>query len=265
MAKKKQKLTLRQYVQILSLVVSGVVLGLIIMGFKTAIHAICPYASVCFGLSPQGFFQAFLGAFWITAFIGVLFLFHSLLYGRVFCGYICPLGTIQEAIFSFRTMKYKKMHKLPYFYERRFNKLKYAVLLVTMALAIFGIAYVFIRFCPFYALSQLPSLAIPGLLVFAAIIGIGLFYERFWCRFLCPYAGLLNLFQALGVLAGIRRRMIRRNLERCIDCGVCDINCPMNLYITEHEFVQDVDCIHCNECAKCCPKPGTICCEKEPC
>ncbi len=265
MAKKKQRISLRQYIQIISLIASAIVLGLIITGYKSAIHAICPYASVCFGLSPQGFFQVCLGAFWITAIIGVLFLFHSLIYGRVFCGYLCPLGTIQEALYSFRTMKYKKAHKLPYFYEKRLAKLKYVVLIFTMALAIAGMAFVFIRFCPIYALSQLPSLALPGLFVFILIFTLGLFIERVWCRFLCPYAGLLNLFQLLGSAAGIRRRKIRRNLERCIDCGVCDINCPMNLYITENEYVQEVDCIHCNECAKCCPKPGTICCEKEPC
>lgn len=265
MAKKKHKLTIRLLVQVLCLLVSAVVLGIIINGYKAAIHALCPYSSVCFGLSPQGFFNVCLGAFWLSALVGVLFLFHSIIFGRVFCGYICPLGTIQEALFSFRNAKYKKTHKISYFYERRFARLKYLVLIVTMLLSIFGIAYVFIRLCPIYALSQLPALAIPGLIVFLLIMGIGIFIERFWCRFLCPYAGLLNVFQALGALAGIRRRKIRRNLERCIDCGLCDINCPMNLYITEHEFVQDVDCIHCNACAQCCPKPGTICCEKEPC
>ncbi|PKN74122.1 MAG: 4Fe-4S ferredoxin [Candidatus Cloacimonetes bacterium HGW-Cloacimonetes-3] len=249
--------------QILALLCSSVFVSLIILGYKQAIHAICPYATVCFGISPAGFFSLSVGAFWFTAIAGVIFLIHSMFHGRVFCGYLCPLGTIQEALFSLRSAKYSRSHRVPYFYEVRFAGTKYPVLLITSLLSIIGIAYIFIRFCPIYAISMFPRLAIPGLAVLTLIVAAGLYIERFWCRYLCPYAALLNLFQMLGSFVGIKRRKISRNLERCIDCGICEISCPMNLQITEQEFVQSNDCIHCNLCAAKCPKPGTICCQKE--
>jgi polyferredoxin len=260
---KKTRIRFRQIIQLIALLSSALFLSLIILGFKQAIHAICPYATVCFGISPAGFFSLTVGVFWFTALAGVAFLIHSMFYGRVFCGYLCPLGTIQEAIFSLRSAKYRKCHKVAYFYEKHFSRIKYLILIGTSVLSILGIAYIFIRLCPIYAISMLPRLAIPGLAVFVLIVIAGVFTERFWCRYLCPYAALLNLFQAIGKLAGIKRRKIHRNLERCIDCGICDLYCPMNLHITEDEFVQSYDCIRCNLCADKCPKPGTICCEKD--
>ncbi len=250
-------------IQILALLCSGVFVSLIILGYRQAIHAICPYATVCFGISPAGFFSLSIGAFWFTAIAGVAFLAHSMFYGRVFCGYLCPLGTMQEALFSLRSPKYCRSHRVPYFYETRFARIKYIILLITSMLSITGIAYIFIRLCPLYAISMLPRLAIPGLSVLILIAIAGFYLERFWCRYLCPYAALLNLFQMLGSFVGFKRRKISRNLERCVDCGICDLCCPMNLHITEQEFVQSCDCIHCNICAAKCPKPGTICCQKE--
>lgn len=254
---------MRTIVQAVALLISGAILSLLIVGFKGAIHALCPYATVCFGLSKQGFLSLTLGAFWLTTVVSLLILVYTMFYGRRFCGYLCPLGTIQEAIFALRSKKYCLKPRFPYLYELRFAQLKYVILIVTSILSIFGIAYVFMNACPIYALSMLPRIALPGLAIFILAVLAGLFSERFWCRFLCPYAALLNLFQALGSLFGIKRLKIHRNLERCCDCGVCMRYCPMNINIAESEYVHSGECIHCNKCALKCPKPGTFCCEKE--
>jgi len=84
-----------------------------------------------------------------------------------------------------------------------------------------------------------------------------MFTERFWCRFLCPYGALMNVFQKVGEWMGIKRRRMKRNLERCNDCGLCVLYCPMNLNLAEDEYINGADCIHCGLCAEVCPKPGT--------
>ncbi|MDD2231051.1 MAG: 4Fe-4S binding protein [Candidatus Cloacimonetes bacterium] len=251
-------LSLREVIQSISLLSAAAFLIFIILGYKQAIHAICPYAAVCFGLGKTGFLWMVVGAFWLTAIASILILLHSAFYGRVFCGYVCPLGTFQEAIFTLRSTKYRRQHKVSFFYEQRFARLKYLIMLITMLLSIFGIGYIYIRFCPIYGISMLPKIAIPGFIVFLLIAIASFFLERFWCRYLCPYAALLNIFQWLGNMLGIKRKKIRRNLERCIDCGICVQNCPMNLNITEYEYVHSLDCIHCKICADKCPKSGTI-------
>jgi NAD-dependent dihydropyrimidine dehydrogenase PreA subunit len=176
--------------------------------------------------------------------------------GRIFCGYICPLGTLQELVFAVRRRRSKQ---IPFMYERKLAKFKYILLPLNIILVLLGLSWLYINFCPIYGLSRLPSLAVGGLIIFILIMVGGIFVERLWCRYLCPYAALLNLAQGLGKLLGTKRRMIYRNLERCIDCELCSRNCPMNLDILASEYVQDHNCIHCLRCTVKCPKPGTVC------
>jgi polyferredoxin len=262
MKNKKIRYT-RLVIQLVALLLTAFVLFLIFRGYKTAIHAICPYATVCFGLSKVGLFSFGKGLFWLTVAVGWGILVSTMFLGRKFCGYVCPLGTIQEAIFSLRKLKYRKKHRLSYFYEKRLSLVKYYILVITTILALLGFGFAFIRLCPIFALSSLPRLFIPGLTVMVLIIGAGFFIERFGCRYLCPFAALMNVFQGIGKLFGIKRVKINRNLERCIDCGLCEVYCPMNLNITAEEYVQALDCIHCNICICRCPKPGTLCTKKE--
>ncbi len=248
---------LRLILQVTGLLLASAFLLLIILGFPFAIHALCPYAAVCFGMNKYVLLGISATAFWLTVCVAIGILISSMFFGRKFCGYICPLGTWQEAIYAFHRLKYRRRHRIPYFAERRLIRLKILVLAASLLLSGFGIAYFYINLCPLYALSLLPRLAIPGLGVFLLISLGSFFWERAWCRWLCPYAVLLNIFQWLGGLFGIRRTKIRRNLERCIDCGLCSIYCPMNLNITAEEYVQSPDCIHCLMCAEKCPKPGS--------
>ncbi len=253
----------RLVIQLIFLGLSMMGLVLIWAGFSFAIHAVCPYATVCFGLNKEVVLGYVNLMFWASILFGLLILVFSMFYGRKFCGYICPLGTWQEAIFALRKARYRRTHRVPYFYERGLGRIKYIILALTAGLSLAGIGFTFIRLCPFYALSMLPRLAIPGLSVLIIVSIGGFFTERIWCRWLCPFAALLNIFQSLGKQFGIKRSKIRRNLERCVDCGVCMLYCPMNINIAAEEYVQNTECIHCLVCASKCPKKGSLNCEKE--
>lgn len=253
----------RRIVQTASLALALGFLALVVWGGKHSIHEACPYALVCFGLSGGTFLR--LGGWAMAGAIvfGFAVLVYTMFQGRQFCAWLCPLGTAQELLYSLRGKRHRMKHRTPFYAERRLAWLKYPILLVTAALTLLGLNYLFIRLCPFYSLSLLPKLIAPGLAVLGAVLLRSLFGEREWCRFLCPYAALMNVFQWLGEAVGIRRKKIRRNLECCTDCGLCSLNCPMNINIAEQEYVQDRNCIHCGICAESCPKPGTCCEERE--
>lgn len=255
------KLTLRKLSQAIFLVLGLAILSMIIVGGRKSIHNICPYALICFGFLKGNLITISVGIAGLGILLGIGFMVLSMFQGRLFCGYICPLGTLQELFYAL--LRKKRAKQIPFMLERRFAKLKYYILTLNIILVVVGISWLYINFCPIYGLSRLPSLAFGGLLIFIAILALGLLLERFWCRYLCPYAALLNLAQMLGKFLGIRRRKIYRNLERCIDCELCSRNCPMNLNILETEYVEDPDCIHCLRCTTKCPKPGTICRGKE--
>ncbi len=250
----------RKLSQVFFLLIGLGILSFVIALGRVSIHNICPYAIVCFGLLKGSILNFSVGVAALGILLGLLFMVLSMFYGRIFCGYVCPLGTLQEMINALRG---KGGKQLPYMYERKLAKLKYILLFINIVMVILGLSWIYTNFCPIYGLSRLPSLAIGGLIVFAIIIVGGFFVQRMWCRFLCPYAALLNMAQKLGKLFGIKRYKIHRNLERCTDCGVCSRNCPMNLDILSSEYVDDENCIHCLRCTVKCPKPGTLIREKE--
>ncbi|HQQ67618.1 MAG TPA: 4Fe-4S binding protein [Candidatus Cloacimonadota bacterium] len=247
----------RRYIfQAISLALGLLILTLVIVKGQQSIHNFCPYAVVCFGFLKGNMLFFSIGVASLGILVGIGFMILSMFHGRVFCGYICPLGTLQELLYSLRGEKRGKQPNL--LLERKLARFKYFVLATNIILVLAGLAWVFINFCPIYGISRLPSLALGSLVVFVLILVAGFFMERLWCRFLCPYAAMLNLAQMVGRLFGIKRTMVLRNLERCIDCGICSANCPMNLDLMSSENVDDPNCIHCLRCSQKCPKPGTI-------
>lgn len=250
------KIHRRNVFQALFLTIGLLILAMVIIEGRQSIHNFCPYAVVCFGFLKGNLLFYSIGVAALGILIGMSFMILSMFFGRVFCGYICPLGTLQELLFALRSKKRGK--RMNWLVERKLARFKYFVLALNILLVVAGLTWVFIPFCPIYGISRLPSLALGGLAVFVLILVVGFFVERLWCRYLCPYAALLNLAQGLGKLFGIKRTMVLRNLERCIDCGICSANCPMNLDITSSEYVDDPNCIHCLRCSQKCPKPGTI-------
>jgi polyferredoxin len=247
--------------QLIFFALSMGILALVIITGNKAIHNACPFALICFGFLRGSLYNFTVLASVSGIVLGTVFKILALFRGRVFCGFICPLGTMQEALFALRGKKRRK--RVSFFYERRFARLKYLVLALCIALVSSGLAWLYINFCPIFALSRIPALAWGGLIVLTLILLSGIYLERFWCRYLCPYAALLNMAQALGKLFGIKRTKVLRNLERCIDCGICSVNCPMNIDLLASEYVESCECIHCLRCATKCPKKGTISCEKE--
>lgn len=257
-AKNSSAQVFRLLFQIFFLLLGFGILALVIITGTKAIHSACPYAAICFGLNPAQFLRLSMQLFASGIVLGLLILISNLFIGRKFCSYICPLGTIQEGLFQFRSRRYRLKKKVPLYLERKLGKLRYLILAATLILAGTGLAYYYIQLCPIYGLSRLPALAIGALIVIGISLLGAFFTERFWCRFLCPFAALMNISQAAGKLFGIKRRLIRRNLERCNDCGACCLYCPMNINLLEEEYVTNPNCIGCGMCAEKCPRPGTI-------
>ena len=229
----------------------------IIGGTKVA-HHFCPYAIVCFGFSGAAFIKITNTIFGVAIVAGFLISIITMFWGRKFCGYACPLGTIQEAIFRLRKKKYRMTKRIPFFYELKFKKIKYIVLILNSILVVSGLSYWYMNFCPILSISRIPHLAWQGIAILALILVGSYFTERFWCRFLCPYAALLNIFQGIGKLFGFKRSKIQRCMESCIDCNICNRNCPMNISISNEEVIEDQDCIHCGVCTCVCPKFKTL-------
>lgn len=266
--------TIRRLRSITALAVGAVVLGVTVAGFlaergvalpafiPTALHGVCPFGGVVTigRLLSGGLFVPRTGVanlFALAATLG-----STLLVGAFFCGWLCPLGAVQEWVrrLARKIGIFPKAAGLPFSgpraraVDRALGALRY----VTLALILFAtyrsVNLVFAAVDPFYALLHFwTGTAMPAALaVLGVTLLLSLFVHRPWCRWLCPYGAVQGLVQRIAPWK------IRRDAALCIDCGACDRACPMNVAVSSRDAVTDSRCHRCLSCVASCPKPGAL-------
>jgi Na+-translocating ferredoxin:NAD+ oxidoreductase RnfG subunit/ferredoxin len=160
-----------------------------------------------------------------------------LIWGRVFCGYLCPFGALQDFIDRFVPARFKR--ELPKPLHRLASKAKYVVLAIVLLPAIAGMPVsLYQYFEPFGTVFFLSSnlllwaIAVPILLASAIV-------PRFYCRYACPLGAAL----AVGSLVALRR--IPR-IEQCDYCKVCEQACPTGAI--DGPDLDFAECVRCSEC-----------------
>ena len=149
----------------------------------------------------------------ITAliFFGLPLVF-TLFFGRVFCGAVCPLGAIQDAVLIHPV-------RVPRWLESGLRVLAYLYLGAGVLFAATGCMFIICRYDPFVGFFRLG--ANWNLLVFGAcLLLIGLFVGRPYCRFLCPYGVILRQFSRLS------KWRVTITPTECIQCRLCEDACP---------------------------------------
>lgn len=194
--------------------------------------------------------------------LGVFFLFGSIL-GRFVCGWLCPLGMVQDIL-----------HKIPLFQKRKrlpfHHILKYGKYATLVFLVVIGSVFLFGGFAkvPAFCKYLCPSGTLLGAVPLLAVndglrsqIG-GLFYWKFgvllvillvsvkiyrpFCQYLCPLGAIYGWFNRFSLV------QIHWDKEKCISCGLCEKACPVALKVTE--ISRSPECIRCGECVASCPE-----------
>jgi polyferredoxin len=85
-----------------------------------------------------------------------------------------------------------------------------------------------------------------------ALALLSIFFQNFWCRYLCPYGALMGLAALFSPVK------IRRDPEKCIDCAKCAKACPALLPVDTLITVRSAECTSCLECTAVCPAQGAL-------
>jgi MauM/NapG family ferredoxin protein len=169
------------------------------------------------------------------------------LFGRMFCGWVCPLGTAIDAAHFVRN------HRPSGSLVERLSSVRFWVLIVLVGAAVAGVNLAG-WLDPLVMSSRALHLghgvrlywaaATVGWTAVGAVIGLVFFASRFWCRTLCPLGAALSL---VACLAPYRRRVG----ESCTDCGACSAVCPMGQSRIKN---LPTECIGCRRCEAACPE-----------
>jgi NosR/NirI family nitrous oxide reductase transcriptional regulator len=142
----------------------------------------------------------------------VLPLVFTLFVGRAFCGAVCPLGAIQDVVL---------LHPVavPRWLESGLRLMAYTYLGAAVLFAAIGNSFVICRYDPFIGFFRLTG-NWNILIIGAALLLIGLFIGRPYCRFLCPYGVLLRQMSRLS------KWRVTITPNECIKCRLCEGACP---------------------------------------
>jgi polyferredoxin len=163
----------------------------------------------------------------------------TVIFGRFFCGYLCPVGSVQEIAYHALVPKFNLREKNAFMLIRAgffVVFLVMAFLLSASLLAWFGIRDFF-----YLILSA-------GTAVFTVMLLISLIFYRPFCRLVCPYGVLLSL----GAWKGLFRL---HRTDACIECKKCEKACP-----TDEAKRNDgkAECYLCGRCTDVCPVAGAL-------
>ena len=171
----------------------------------------------------------------------ILPLVVALFFGRAFCGGVCALGAMQELVVL-------KPVEVPRRLDRALGLLKYVYLGLAILFAVKPALtrdFLICRFDPFvgfFRRNGAPHMLILG----GAFLVLGMFVGRPYCRYLCPYAGLLAWCTRLA------RRGVTITPNKELDCGLCAEACPYGA-IEKMRAVRR-NCLYCARCYASCPR-----------
>ena len=181
----------------------------------------------------------------------------TLILGRAICGFLCPVGLIQDIADKIRQKTKTEGIKMNDKMYEALTPIKWCMLLIFVGLCFAGGN--FCNFCPAVAVSPIlagmsTSLYVSGFLMVLVLMG-GFFKRRAFCT-ICPLGTIMGFFHKISLFR------VKKDCQSCTECGACYEACPMGIKMiyTEREKadVTHANCILCGECVKCCPEDNAL-------
>ena len=180
--------------------------------------------------------------FMITVFVAV----SALLWGRAaFCGWLCPFGALQELLGRLAARLRIPQLTVPEAVAERLKAVKYLIFVGLAALAFLSVdlAHTASAVEPFKtAITFRFDAPWPAVAYALALLGVGLFIERFYCRFICPLGAGLAVLGRLRMFDWLKRRAECGN-----PCRRCEKVCPVGA-IRADGAIDMNECFYCLDC-----------------
>ncbi len=185
-----------------------------------------------------------------SAMIFGLLLMFSVIGSRLFCGWLCPGGAVQDSISAANNRHWNSKWK---------NLSKYIIWLLWFSFIVF----LWIHNWPLKAnFLYFMDINIQYLIIYVIVMSIIYLFtlmtgRRGMCHSLCWMAPFMVIGETIADFLHIPRFRLKAKPDACVSCGKCSRICPMGLNIAEMAKsgrVDNTECINCLECVDECPK-----------
>ncbi len=212
-----------------------------------------------------------------AGFIFVIIL--TVIFGRVYCSSICPLGTVQDIV-SYIS---KRFRKAKYKFLRSNNKSRYAILFLVVLLLMVGTNFGLLLLDPFSNFGRVLASFVRPVFVFlnnglvlaletfdnyslypveikgfnfvstifsamllVIVINLSYKYGRLYCNVICPVGSLF------GIISKYSFFKVVINKERCNGCGLCESVCKSECIDSQIKHIDVTRCVECFNCLGVC-------------
>ena len=208
----------------------------------------------------------------------------TVLFGRIYCSSICPLGTFQDFLsfvmrknWNFKDFQYATPH----------NSIRYSILILTILFLIAGIGFLLNILDPFSSFGRIVTNLFRPIIIFVNNIssivlehlGLNILYRvqwtvvspismgfsigtillilwlsakhgRLYCNMICPVGALLGLISKISLF------QISINPDQCKGCLLCERVCKAECINIQNKTIDISRCICCYNCLAVCPREG---------
>jgi len=216
----------------------------------------------------------------------IIILLLTILFGRVYCSSICPLGTLQDIINNlavrFRAKKKRRAEFLP-----EYKSLRFFLLILPIAVFVLGSSLAVSLLDPYSIYGRFAGNFFRPLLAFAnntatfVLESVNLYWlypfdlhafniipfaitiaffalvfvmawkkGRLYCNTVCPVGTLLGCISKISLFKVIIKE------EDCLSCGACARECKANCIDSKNKTIDVTRCVNCFNCLTSCPTEG---------
>ncbi|MBP5332715.1 MAG: 4Fe-4S dicluster domain-containing protein [Bacteroidales bacterium] len=182
----------------------------------------------------------------INSAIVIALVLLTLVFGRIYCSVICPLGILQDGISFLGTIG----KKTPYKYRKELKWLRYGIWAAFVIVFVLGIQWAVALLAPYSAYGRMvESLRHPYLttaivagVTLIVIVALSLKGGRTYCNSICPVGTTLSFFSRFAMF----RPVI--DTSKCVNCGLCGRKCKAQCIDTKNHKIDYSRCVDCFDC-----------------